>query len=73
MEIGNHVRFVDEDHQEHNALVTAVHGNPNDNPTINLLYVSSDESQYDQYGRQIIRKSSVPHQSRTTANGYLWK
>lgn len=40
----------------HNALITCVWGDY----MINLLYVSSNETQKDDYGRQVIRESSVP-------------
>lgn len=42
-------------------------------PSMNLVYVSTDESQHDSYGRQIIRPTSVGHSSTQTATGYYWK
>lgn len=42
-------------------------------PSMNLIYVSTDESQHDSYGRQIIRPTSVGHSSTQTATGYYWK
>ena len=41
-------------------------------PCINVVYVSTDESQKDPYGRQVARASSVQHQSATTAHGRFW-
>jgi hypothetical protein len=49
------VIFTDEVRVDHNALVTDVHGDH----CINLVYVTSDKTKYDSYGRQIERKSSV--------------
>lgn len=63
------VRFWDEHRVEHDALLTAVHGtlqrDEDDKiiqiPCVNLVYVSLDESKTDPYGRQVERKTSVPH------------
>jgi hypothetical protein len=55
--------------------VTAIHGNgygPENQPTINLVYVSTDEQKTDNYGRQIERRSSVVHKSNQGAPGYYW-
>jgi len=42
-------------------------------PSINAVYVSTDESKTDPYGRQLeTRPTSVPHQSNQTAHGYYW-
>jgi hypothetical protein len=43
-------------------------------PSLNLTYVSDDESKVDQYGRQIERGStSVVHQSNQAAHGRYWQ
>ena len=46
---------------------------PYNPPSLNVVYVSEDESQNDPYGRQIARSTSVSHQSVQTAPGYYWK
>lgn len=48
-------------------------GVPHTVPCINLVYVVSDESKTDSYGRQIERKTSVQHRSQTTAHGFYWE
>lgn len=75
VKIGDSVTFVDTHGREHSALITVVHGSgygPENQPAVNLLYVSDDENQKDQYGRQIIRSSSVCHKSNQGASGYYW-
>lgn len=74
------VVFVDEKGVEHKALVTAVWpgeyaGNnpPTNEPGINLVFVSSDPSKDDSYGRQIERRTSVVHKSGQPAPGNYWK
>lgn len=42
-------------------------------PCINLLYVSSEESEQDQYGRQIKREASVVHIASNTAGANCWQ
>lgn len=54
--VGEHVVFCDSSSVDHDALVTVVHGPY----CVNLLYVSGNEKEQDQYGRQINRQSSVP-------------
>ncbi len=54
-EIGDAIVYHNEKGVGHNALITCVWGEY----MINLTYVSSNESQKDDYGRQIIRESSV--------------
>jgi hypothetical protein len=71
--IGSHVIFTDENFWEHDALVTAIWGDPDKKPTINLLYVSGDESKTDQYGRQIERPTSIQHAEFNSAGGYCWR
>lgn len=75
-EVGDHVIFTDEKSQDHAALVTASWGSPENGPrcAINLLYVSDDPSRTDQYGRQIVRPSSVCNGSMMgVAHGYYWR
>ena len=78
VQIGDTVTLVDEYGTSHNALVTTVFtsGHPGDNgpcPSVNVVYVSRDESQIDQYGRQIARKTSVVHESNQAAHGMFWR
>jgi hypothetical protein len=76
--IGDTVEFVDPYAKPHKALVTTVFqsGHPGDDgpkPSVNLVYVSDDDSQTDQYGRQIARKTSVVHESHQAAHGLFWR
>lgn len=75
MEIGAAVVFSDEFSVEHDALITAIHGEygPESKPSINLCYVSKDSARSDTYGRQIMRNSSVPHRSNQSARGMFWR
>lgn len=74
---GDIVIFFDQFGLEHNALLTAVHGERTittfkeegaetitekvDNPSVNLVMVSPDTKREDTYGRQMERDSSVVH------------
>lgn len=40
--------------------------------TINLVIVSGNENEHDNYGRQTKHETSVPHQRNTTSPGYYW-
>lgn len=71
--IGQCVNFHDERGRRHDALITAIHGDADRCPCINLLIVSSDNTKHDDYGRQIERPSSVVHQRDNTAHGYYWR
>lgn len=107
--IGDVVVFVDQYGQEHDALVTEVHGHytkeerdayyrstqaanaeahpewaneewlnnalnmPFVLPSLNVVYVSNNESQMDSYGRQTARATSAPYQSMQAAHGYYWR
>lgn len=71
-EIGQAIRFVDENHREHSALVQYVHGPGLEDPTINLVHLSHDPAKQDSYGRQIEKRTSVQHRNRTTATGFFW-
>ncbi len=54
--IGDSVVYHNERGVPHNGLITCVWGDF----MINVVYVSSNDSQKDDYGRQTIRESSVP-------------
>jgi hypothetical protein len=69
LRIGGPVTFVDAKGHEHDALVTAIHGDPDQTPAINVVWVSDDESRRDQYGRQVERFSSVVHERNQSADG----
>lgn len=78
VKIGDTVTFIDAYGGEHQALVTVVFssghsGDDGPNPSVNLVYVSTDESKNDQYGRQIERSTSVVHESNQYAHGNKWK
>ena len=75
LKAGDAVKFIDENRREHDALVTAVWENMTHGvvpPGCNLLYVSSNDEQRDQYGRQIERRSSVAHKDGNGAPGWVW-
>lgn len=42
-------------------------------PSINVVYISDDESKRDPYGQQMERASSVSHESGTTAHGRFYR
>jgi hypothetical protein len=72
--IGASVTFVDEHGRDRAALVTHVWpGMSGQADGCNLVVVSDDGARDDSYGRQIERKTSVPHQSGNAAPGYFWK
>lgn len=74
LNIGDRVTFVDEFRKDHNALVTTVFpGMSGAADGCNLVFVSGDESRGDSYGRQIERKTSVPHVSGNPAAAMCWK
>lgn len=78
VKIGDTVEYVDPYAKSHTALVTTVFssGHPGDDgpkPSVNLVYVSDDESQTDQYGRQIARNTSVVHETNQAAHGMFWR
>jgi hypothetical protein len=74
-QIGESVIYVDTVGQEHQALVTNQFGGGNLEETwsINLAYVNPDEGMNDQYGRQLLRQSSVPPERYQSAHGNYWK
>ncbi len=74
MEIGDAVRYIDAHGKQHAAIVTQVWSQAA--PTqasINLVYVSGDDSETDQYGRQIKRKTSIVHKDDQGAPGNYWE
>lgn len=89
LEIGMGVVFIDEHYAEHNALITAIHGDPCGDvyrradqapeeeehhwPCVNLVSVDPSEGAQDQYGRQLRRCSSVVHWRESSASGYCWR
>lgn len=82
MKVGSAIRYVDPHGVAHDALVTARHdGKPQDSDEsiseqhcINLVYVSENLAERDQYGRQIKRESSVQAKASTgAAHGRYWQ
>jgi len=73
LRVGGRVVFVDPVAVQHEALVTAVWGNPaNSVPCINIVFVSSDDKMQDPYGRQIERQTSLCHRSVNPAHGFYY-
>jgi len=79
---GDFVIFHDTYGKAHNALLTNVFssgvGKDNvpfydDTGCMNLVYVSENEAEIDNGGRQIKRASSVSHVSKTNVHGYYWR
>jgi hypothetical protein len=68
-----HIVFIDTLGKERDALVTAVHGPADKNPSVNLVCVNTDDTQYDSYGNKTERASSVGHQSNQWAHGNMWR
>lgn len=72
MEKGDAVIFINPSRIEYNAIVTNVWGT-GPNPSLNVVYVSDDESKTDQYGRQIERATSIVHRSNQAAPAFCWR
>lgn len=70
MEIGKKVIYADGNGATHDALVTAVHGDTN--LAINLVFVSPDDHATDEYGRQLERRTSVPHEENKAEGASYW-
>lgn len=70
--VGKAVKYVDHQGVERDALVTTIHGPAEKNPSINVVFVSGDESRQDGYGRQTEHDSSVVHKSQQYAHGNYW-
>ncbi len=76
MDVGSVVVFVDGTGQEHMALVTMVFAGAQGDaakPSVNVVYVSHDPNADDQYGRQMVRETSVVHQAQQVAHGMYWR
>lgn len=72
--VGDHVIYVDPKCIEHDALVTHVWSDTDVSRCINLVFVSDNPDEEDNYGRQIKHASSVQHQScMQGVPGLYWK
>lgn len=71
MKVGDRVVWVDAVGEQMPALVSAIWGT-GENPCINVVFVSRDETRTDTYGRQIERQTSVVHKSNQAAHGWYW-
>jgi hypothetical protein len=70
LRVGGRVIYVDPVAVQHEAVVTAVWGDPsNCVPCINIVFVNKDDSMQDSYGRQIARQTSLCHRSVNPAHG----
>jgi hypothetical protein len=72
MQPGTPVDYYDEHAQRHDALVTIDWGSQETAGSINLVFVSSDKTKEDSYGRQIERATSVVHKNQQSAPGNYW-
>ena len=72
-EITDSVTFVDSLARPHKALVTEVFTRGEDPPGVNLVYVSEDSNAQDQYGRQLVRETSIVHKRDQPAHGMYWE
>lgn len=72
VEIGGHVVWVDPMGVPHDALVTAIWGGRDQNPSINVVVVNRDDGQTDSYGQKIQRETSVVHRVNQGAHGRFW-
>lgn len=72
LNVGSTVIWYDPLGKPRSALVTAVHGKPEDNPSINIVVVNNDENQTDTYGRKVARETSVVHRANQSAHGNFW-
>ena len=88
LSIGCHVIFTDEHFVDRDAIVTAIwtpsHSLAENgyvarddelisSTSLNLVFASGDESKDDPYGRQIERKTSIPHKNMQGAGGFCWR
>lgn len=76
--VGTVVEYVDEFGQPHDALVTRVFSSPSKEASLtleslNVVYVAPDESQVDQYGRQLARATSVVPEQNQSAHGRFYR
>lgn len=67
--------YIDPQNMAHMALVTADWNITEEDPlgSVNLVYVSDNTEETDQYGRQIKRDTSVPHETKQSAPGRKWR
>lgn len=72
VEVGDVVVYHDPRGEAHNALVTCVH-NRAPYYCVNLVLVSGNEDDRDQYGRQTRRVTSVLHGSNMGVHGNYWR
>lgn len=72
LQIGGHIIFVDSNRKEHDALITAIHGDPQYKPAINLVYVAAENGS-DCYGAQKKNETSITHWNDNSAHGNCWK
>lgn len=70
--VGDACIYVDTTGMDYQAIVTAVFFGSSAQ-SINVVYVDSDETKTDPYGRQISRATSVPHESAQNAHGFKWR
>lgn len=73
MKNGDHVIFVNALGVEHDALLTAIHGDGTAVPSVNVVFVLQGDNMRDGYGQQISRESSVVHQGNQGAEGMYWR
>lgn len=74
IEIGDVVEYVDEFAKPHLAIVTSKYiGAAAPAPSINVVFVSDNENETDQYGRQIKRETSVVPEANQAAHGRFWR
>lgn len=74
--VGDHVIFHDSTGVAHDAVLTCVWDDKDlvNQPMVNLVYVSSDATKRDDYGRQIERATSCYHGGTAGAcYGYYWR
>jgi len=78
--VGQHVIFIDEHFQRHDAPIqhwwpaenVPQYVNEKGEPGCNLVFVSADPKRDDSYGRQTEHATSVVHKSMNPARGYCW-
>lgn len=70
--IGDPVVYHDPVGKPHNALLTTIWSS-DEHPLVNLVYVSSDATRQNGYGRQIERQTSCNHASKMPVHGNYWR
>lgn len=68
-ELGKVVVYCDSRGVDHDALITAVWSDT----CINVIYVSSDATKQDSYGRQVERQTSCCYVSPSWPHGNYWR